>query len=187
MARLSTQNLTPPPSAELASFKQHRGFTFIELLTTVFILAITLKFGLPNLKHQIANYKLKQAAQTHLELLRLTQITAIQHGTEYHLCGSSDGVNCNNSKNNWGPFLLIKQSANDSLLSVSTLDSTIRVSNNRKAEIKFGATGWGSAAMSSFYFCSTLSDNHGYKIIIQMSGHFRLETMAHPKTACVVN
>lgn len=54
-----------------------RGFTFIELLTTISVIGILLGVGLPNLTGHIRDSRVKSATQSLLESLELTRSRAV--------------------------------------------------------------------------------------------------------------
>ena len=164
------------------------GFTLIELLVVLSIVITTLAFGIPNFQQQVTKVSLKRAALEQLELLRFTRTTAIQQGEKMTLCGTSDGLNCNQTQSHWGNQLMVFNANDKTVQKVAQLDSSVRISNNRAPSVSFSSSGWGSLASSSFFICAAKTSTNieipGYRIVVQMSGSFRLEALTDSDSSC---
>ena len=164
------------------------GFTLIELLVVLSIVVTTLAFGIPNFQQQVTKVSLKRAALEQLELLRFTRIMAIQQGEKMTLCGTSDGLNCNQTQGHWGNQLIVINADDETVQKVAWLDASVRISNNRAASVSFSSSGWGSLASSSFFICPAKASTNigppGYRVVVQMSGSFRLEALTHSDSSC---
>ncbi len=163
---------------------QNSGFTIIELLVTIGVAAIVLGLGIPNFSDLLEKTRVRRAAQDVVELLQLARLTAVEQQQSVAVCGSSDGINCDQTKANWGQKLIARYPANDNVLSVINLSNKIALHNNNLASVSFNLAGWGSAAASSFFVCPKTAYGNAYKITIPLSGHVRMEPYTAPQDEC---
>ena len=71
-----------------------RGFTLIELMITVAIVAIVVAIGIPTFRTTINENRLTSNANAFLVALNQTRSEAIKRNTRVSLCSSADGVTC---------------------------------------------------------------------------------------------
>jgi type IV fimbrial biogenesis protein FimT len=70
------------------------GFTLIELMFTIVVLAALLGFGVPNFRDFIRNSRLSAAANDLLADVNLTRSEAVKRRVPVALCKSADGAAC---------------------------------------------------------------------------------------------
>ena len=76
---------------------RHAGFTFVELMVTVAIIAIAASIAAPNLAAFIANYRLTTSANTTLAAITMARAEAFNRGKRIIVCTSSNASSCDNS------------------------------------------------------------------------------------------
>lgn len=73
---------------------QQRGFTLLELMIAVAILAIILGIGVPSFLSTIAKSQLTTQTNNMLAALNTTRMLAIKNNTGFTLCASNNGTAC---------------------------------------------------------------------------------------------
>ena len=82
------------PMAARAEVAQHRGFTLIEALIGMTVVAILLTCIVPAFGGLMAEVQLRSAAYALADALALARSEAIKHGARANLCKSSDRRQC---------------------------------------------------------------------------------------------
>lgn len=170
-----------------------KGFTLIELLVTVTILAIIALIATPYFQNLQAK---KEASNTAIQLeglLRKNRSDAVTYHQDLVMCGSEDGQNC--SLTAWNFYLLTYLDQNHNRL----LDSQEHVLSTTPLKLKYGSLNLKVAArrnfitfkgenglpqgyMGSFYYCSEYDTHFDKRIVINMMGNPRTETVS-----CLIN
>lgn len=71
-----------------------RGFTLIELMVTITVLAVLLGIGIPSFRSMIENNRIAAASNDLVSALQLARSEAIKRGIPVVLCASSDQSSC---------------------------------------------------------------------------------------------
>ncbi|MFI2813092.1 GspH/FimT family pseudopilin [Microbulbifer sp. JSM ZJ756] len=78
--------------------RQHqRGFTLLELMITVAIIAIVAAMAAPSFNNQISNNRSVALGEELTSALNVARSEAVRRGTRVSLCASADGATCSNS------------------------------------------------------------------------------------------
>ncbi|MBT2745419.1 MULTISPECIES: GspH/FimT family pseudopilin [unclassified Lysobacter] len=79
-----------------------RGFTLIELMVTIGLVAIVLALGLPNFQQAIRSNRVATSANEMLAALNLARSEAMRSPLGGRVCTSTDGLSCGGSwKDGW--------------------------------------------------------------------------------------
>jgi type IV fimbrial biogenesis protein FimT len=73
---------------------RHAGFTLLELLTTIAVLAVIVAIGVPNFRDFVRNSRMTAAANDIVTDFNLARSEAIKRGVPVTLCKSQDGATC---------------------------------------------------------------------------------------------
>ena len=73
---------------------QHKGFTLIELVVTIAILAILLVIAIPSFKALIINNRITTQANEFVSDVTYARAEAVRRNTRVSICKSNDGAAC---------------------------------------------------------------------------------------------
>jgi type IV fimbrial biogenesis protein FimT len=143
-----------------------RGFTLVELMFTVLVMAVLLGIGVPNLRDFIRNSRMTAAANDLLADLNLARSEAMKRRVPVTLCKSTDGTSCATSTTTdfqrWIVFVddanPAVSSANDGNGAVDTGEAVLRDSSISAAIDDVPAQGRRVVFRSSG-FPAVISDN----------------------------
>jgi type IV fimbrial biogenesis protein FimT len=76
------------------------GFSVVELLVTLVLIAISVSLALPSLQQFSANNQVQSASTSIVSGLNMARFNAITTGEETTICPSADGSSC--SEDSWG-------------------------------------------------------------------------------------
>jgi type IV fimbrial biogenesis protein FimT len=131
-------------------FKKQNGFTLIELMVTVVVLAIVLAVAIPSFTSQVLNNRSLTLGGDLVTALNFAREEAVKRGARVSICPSSDGATCLTATD-WakGWMVFVDGAATDGAAAVVT--TPLRHWNNLNAKAVITATTGGSAiAFSRF-------------------------------------
>ena len=76
------------------SSSRSRGFTLVEVLATLAVIAVLVTFGMPSMTALVDSIQLKSASDVFFSHLHLARSEAIKRNSRVVLCKSADGVSC---------------------------------------------------------------------------------------------
>ena len=94
---------------------RHRGFTLIELMVTVAVLAIVLSIAMPDIQQFIRDSRMTTQTNDLVTLINLARSQAVHEGHRAELCISADQQNCNPGSWSDGWLVWVDRNDNDSL------------------------------------------------------------------------
>jgi type IV fimbrial biogenesis protein FimT len=93
---------------EMTSKRDASGFTMIELIITMSIVAILLAIGIPSFKYVTVSNRISTEVNALLGDMQFARSEAIKEGLPVTVCSSVDGLNCNGGgvwQSGWMVFL----------------------------------------------------------------------------------
>lgn len=140
------------------------GFTLIETMVTVAVIAITASMFVPAMQTFVANNRLISVANGLVSDLSLARSEAIKRATSVTVCQSTNGTACNNSAwtSGWIVFVDVNTSgtvdAGDTVLKISrgTANSMATVTQggfSTAGYVQFNASGESNSGTGTFTVC----------------------------------
>lgn len=160
------------------------GFTLIELMTTLAVLAILLTLGVPafaSLRQQAGTANAFHLLTTSLAIARLT---AVQRGMPISVCPSRDGLRCRNDvvwDDGWivfaDPARATQPATADAVLQrIDSIGPGLALrSTVGRTRVRFNARGWSSGSNLSVRLCSMQDRQHLGSVIVNNAGRPRSE------------
>lgn len=158
-----------------------RGFTLVELMITLVVLAVLVTIAAPSFSAWMARSRITSQANELVGDISLARSESATRGARVRLCASSDGSNCSGS--NWASGWLVfvdvngdgsYTSADDTLLKVVGAlsgNTTITASGfSTTGYIEFLPYGGLHSTAGSFTFCSSTISPSGTKVDVAVTG-----------------
>jgi type IV fimbrial biogenesis protein FimT len=115
------------------------GFTLIELMVTVAMVAVTLTLGVPSFRELIQNNRMAAQANDFLASLNFARSEAVKRGVRVTLCKSANSSSCTTS-GNWGQGWIIFVDSNNNAAADDGAGSILKVHSNLGASTLVGNT-----------------------------------------------
>ncbi len=162
------------------------GFTLIELMLVIVILAILLTIGVPSFREIIMNNRITSSANEFATALSLARIEAIKNGSGTVIVATTGG----GSSNEWGKGFTVSlwdDADYDSTVDSGEIGTTLRQFQAFSGEVEMDATGnitqisflptgeFNSGSNQTFRICDSRSGETGREFILNMSGNFILD------------
>lgn len=159
-----------------------RGFTLIEMMIVLALMAIILGLGIPSFSNLMEKIAVESEAKMIVEGLRTARLTAIEEKQNIVVCASADGTSCSNPWNNG--FIVYRDDNNSKtlngneevLFSHQFKDSVIiKTGSGQNQNFFFNNNGWTPGSAESLLVCAEAGTNrNGYIVIINRAGRLRI-------------
>lgn len=186
-----------------------RGFTLIELMVTVAVLAIIVAIGVPSLQGFIASSRLRSASQDLWSSIQTARMEAIRRNQRVTVCKANATLsNCDNASQWHNGWIVFVDRTPGSAPSVDSTDTIIEVhqplnasvvvmgnggANGTATYLSFTADGSsrqlnGAFLAGTLRVCSThaalSNDNRARELIVNAAGRVVSETVAGIPSTC---
>lgn len=165
MCRLSGHGPLAPKSRHYVAMRKIRGFTLIELMVSIAVLAILLGIAAPSFRSMTATSNLRGVSNELITTLAQARSEAIKRGGRVTVCMSADGVACiatGGWEQGWIMFTddtrvggSASIDAGETVLRVFPQSSSDIVINGNMTYVSYGADGL-SKTMSGAFLAGTL-------------------------------
>ena len=161
-----------------------RGFTALELIVTMAIVAILLAAGVPAFQNYSWNLRMKTAMDSLQTDLNLARRSAINLSTQTVSCPAPDASHCSGEpewQNGWIVFTDLngdrQRQAGEPLLKRSGEVEFIRISSTQsRTHVRFYPNGSAPGSNMSILFCDDRGAQYAGKISISNSGRIQLQS-----------
>ena len=154
------------------------GFTLIELMVTIAVLAILLSIAIPSYQDMVRSNRIVGQANHVITALNYARSEAVKRGIPATVCSSNGGTSCAGSKT-WSTGWLVFADANANG-TVDTGEALLRVwpaisggntlNAGAKNFITFTATGYATGFADTFRLCDTRGTAAARSIVINDMG-----------------
>lgn len=164
--------------------RNFRGFTALELMVTMAIVAILLASGVPAFKNYGWNLRMKTAMDSLQTDLNLARGLAISHNIQTIICPSNDNSACSGSpdwQDGWIVFTDLngdrEKQAGEPLRKHASAIEFLNINSSRsRSFLRFYPNGSAPGSNISIRFCDQRGAQFAGKIIVSNSGRIRMET-----------
>jgi len=161
---------------------QQAGFTLIELMIVIVLVAIFITVGVPSFQNLVSDNRLSTQANRLVSSLQLARTEALKLGAPVSICRTTDGASCAGVGTTWetGWLVFVDTNANGDvdgeriILANSTLSggNTLRAAAPFNDFVNYQPNGLQSAANGTFRICDGNNPdiNKGRNIAVSPTG-----------------
>ena len=169
--------------------KNYNGFTLLELLIALAVVAIVMALGVPSMQEFAKNHRLTTNINTLIGHMALARSEAVKRNQQVAVCVSDNNTTCSGA--NWQDGWIVYVDA-DASSTFSADEEVLRVQQALDGQNTLTTIGIGSqvlydyrgfvdnASVGSIQLCDDRTGDHGKTIRITTTGRVRLET----RTGC---
>lgn len=162
--RRMTGKGTQPPSGGASPAES--GFTLIEMMVTVSVMAILLAIAVPSFQGVALSSKLTSLANDFVASAQLARSEAIKRNRPARLCASSDGETCTGG--DWAAGWVVLRDDGVVVQAQKKLPDGFMMSGN-VTSISFSATGVGVIAAATLTVCRKLPSVGSQERVVSIS------------------
>lgn len=155
---------------------QQRGFTLIELMTTLVIAVLLVTIAIPSFRDIFIRNRLTLYANEFIAAIHYARSESVKRGQSVILCKSSSGTGCTTSGSQWenGWIAFVDTNANGSLDTDETLlrvwpalpsPYTLRPNNNFTNFVRYDTSG-AATNLGTFAVCYDSNEKRSKAIVI---------------------
>lgn len=164
------------------------GFTLLELMLTITVLAVLLGLAVPSFRETIERNRLTGANNDFISALNYARSEALKMSNPVSLCPSADGATCAGS-NDWstGYIAFADPNGNGNLDGAETplqvwpaTDVNFTLTSTNRTFVRYASTGVSSGTETFDLLKTGCTGNHARQIAISVTGRIRSAVVACP-------
>lgn len=158
------------------------GFSLLELLVTVMVVAVTLGLGVPLFTQTVESSRLSAETNAFVRGVHLAKIEAAKHFRDVVICPSQDGADCSDDlaawQAGWLIFVNLDQDVppdvddNEHVIAARVTAKNIRVVANRKAFVFRNYAR--RSTNGTLIFCAASHDDRARAVVVSYTGRPRV-------------
>lgn len=156
------------------------GFTLVELMVTLSVLAILLTIGIPNLQIFVQNTRLQSQAASLMGDLNYARSEAVRLGSPVAVCASADGASCSGVASWETGWLIFNDRDTDGVVDAAE-QPVLRVApalggNTLRATrpvVRFSALGYSNGFGDTFSVCDSRGLGSARGVVLSNQGRVR--------------
>jgi len=161
-----------------------KGFTALELMVAMAVIAILLSAGVPALRNYSWNLRMKAAMDTLQSDLKLARGRAISHNTRMVICPATGAGDCSGRtawQDGWILFADLnndqhKQTGEPLIRHASATENLAISSSASRSYLRFYPNGTAPGSNTSILFCDQRGAAHAGVVTVSNSGRIRART-----------
>lgn len=160
----------------------HRGFTLIELMVALAVLAIMMTVAVPNFRDFVLRNRVASSVNELVAHVMLARTEAVKRGRRVTLCPSNDQTTCLSTFANWGGGWITfvdldgdrTLESGDTVLRVYRGNAAVRIAWNNANGLQFSSRGLSNINNGTFTFCPDNNRSEfARQVIVSLSGRPR--------------
>ena len=159
----------------------HSGFTLVELLVALAVLAILTGLAAPSFIATVRDNRLVTQTNEFIGALHLARSEAVKRNQDVVVCKSSDGSTCNDSLS-WADGWLVLADNGALVLRVGPAldgENTIYASDGLENSVTFSRRGMASVEGGTWAFCDVRGDESAHAVTLKPSGRPKIAKTLH--------
>lgn len=164
--------------------KQAHGFTLIELMVTLSVMAILLAVAVPNFQSFILNSRITTQTNNFIMALMLARSEAVKRGSTVTVCSSTDGTSCAGSSKWEGGWLVFVDADGDGVVDTGDLPVQVgqalsggnTLNGYARTRVTYSGNGFASGFNGTFSLCDSRGVTFSRDIIVNNQGRVHAET-----------
>lgn len=158
---------------------RHRGFTLIELMVVLAVLAIVASIGIPNFRVLIQNNNISTQTNALLGVLQLARSEAVTQRQRITVCPSSDQSTCNSAP--WSAGGIARRTSDGAIVRVIPANTATTIFGASSLAYETDGT---SSAGGTLRICDERGDASSRTINVNVAGQASSRRYQAGDTAC---
>jgi type IV fimbrial biogenesis protein FimT len=168
--------------------RRNAGFSLLELITAMTVLAILIGLAIPSFRQTIDNNRLIGANNDFVSALNFARSEALKRANPVSVCSSTNATACSGSRNfSNGWIAFADANANGTLDGAETVmhawpatETNFTLTATSRAFVRYSSTGTSAFAETFGLLKTGCTGNHARTITVTVTGRIRTVTSACP-------
>ena len=164
--------------------RRAHGFTLIELMVTLSVMAILMSIAVPSFQSFILNSRITTQTNNFIMALMLARSEAVKRGSTVTVCSSTTGTSCAELTNWGGGWLVFVDADGDGVVDTGDLPVQVgqalsggnTLDGGARTRVTYGGNGFATGFNDTFSLCDSRGATFSRRIIVNNQGRVRTET-----------
>ncbi len=167
---------------DVPTFLRQRGFTLLELMSTMSIAAVLTTTAIPSFNGLVQRNRISTEINTLISHMQYARSEAVKRGNRVVICRSADGLSCARTEGwhkGWISFADIntnrERDSDENLLRIEAgKRNGVTISSGRIRRVIFWPTGQTRSGNATYTFCDPDYPQWAKAVIMSRTGRFRI-------------